>query len=89
MKNKKTKQNESKEKMKTILEEESDEEDHITNKQQPIKQESEEEPSDSTEGENLANREEMATREEMPQIDEVPTRRDTIPQESRIQRRGE
>ena len=32
MKNKTTKQNKSKEKMTTILEEESDEEDHITNK---------------------------------------------------------
>ena len=69
--------------MTTILEEESDEEDHITNKQLPIKQESEEETSDNTEGENLA------TQEEMPQSEEVPPRRDTIQQESRIQRRGE
>ena len=72
--------------MTTMLEEASDEEDHITNKQnteQPIKQESEEETTDNTEGEKLA------TREEMPQTEEVPLRRDTIQQENRIQRRGE
>ena len=54
MKNKRTKQNKSKEKMTTTLEEESDEGDHITNKQnaeQPIKQESQEEITDNTEGE--------------------------------------
>ena len=77
------KQNKSKEKMTTILEEESDEEDHTTNKQnskQPIKQECEEEITDNTEGEKLA------IREEVPQTEEVPPRRDTIQQENRIQR---
>ena len=86
MKNKRTKQSKFKEKMTTILEEESDEEDHITNKQnieQPIKQKSEEESTDNTESEKLA------PQEEMPQTEEVPPRRDMIQQENRIQCRGE